>query len=176
MGYERVDCRLRPTSFYYTFCTLNLFHPKKKIESTPTSRYSRYPLAVFFTNDVVQARACCTLIPNPWRSTAGPLSVTDTTIRRYSGCLHHSRLFAPQFVHRLAFLSVSVVPPDEPGRTKNQLNLSLAMALESHAVEVEELGRLFPTIRTWDCFETLLWWCTIGTIPLIPRWQIRVIR
>ena len=68
---------------------------------------------------------------------------------------------------QLAFLSVSVVPLDEhePGRTKNQLNLSLAMALESHAVEVEELGRLFPTIRTLDCFETLLCWCTIGTSP-----------
>ena len=70
-------------------------------------------------------------------------------------------------MRQLAFLSVSVVPLDEhePGRTKNQLNLSLAMALESHAVEVEELGRLFPTIRTLDCFETLLCWCTIGTSP-----------
>ena len=105
-----------------------------------------------------------------------PLGLFPLRIQRFVDIRVVCIIFAPQFVHQLAFLFVSVVPPDEPGRTKNQLNLSLAMALESHAVEVEELGRLFPTIRTWDCFETLLWWCTIGTIPLIPRWQIRVIR
>jgi processing peptidase subunit alpha len=33
------------------------------------------------------------------------------------------------------------VPPDELSRAKNQLKSSLAMALESRSVEVEDLGR-----------------------------------
>lgn len=47
----------------------------------------------------------------------------------------------PHLVHQLALLLYRAVPPDELNRAKNQLKSSLAMALESRAVEVEDLGR-----------------------------------
>ncbi|KAI9455942.1 mitochondrial processing peptidase [Lactarius psammicola] len=47
----------------------------------------------------------------------------------------------PHLVHQLALLLYRAVPPDELSRAKNQLKSSLAMALESRAVEVEDLGR-----------------------------------
>ncbi|KAH9037933.1 mitochondrial processing peptidase [Lactarius hengduanensis] len=47
----------------------------------------------------------------------------------------------PYLVHQFALLLYRAVPPDELSRAKNQLKSSLAMALESRAVEVEDLGR-----------------------------------
>ena len=47
----------------------------------------------------------------------------------------------PHLVHQLALLLYRAVPVDELNRAKNQLKSSLAMALESRAVEVEDLGR-----------------------------------
>ncbi|KAH9957548.1 Metalloenzyme, LuxS/M16 peptidase-like protein [Lactifluus volemus] len=47
----------------------------------------------------------------------------------------------PHLIHQLALLLYRTVPPDELSRAKNQLKSSLAMALESRSVEVEDLGR-----------------------------------
>ncbi|KAI0288161.1 mitochondrial processing peptidase [Multifurca ochricompacta] len=47
----------------------------------------------------------------------------------------------PHLIHQLALLLYRAVPADELSRAKNQLKSSLAMALESRAVEVEDLGR-----------------------------------
>ncbi|KDR85708.1 hypothetical protein GALMADRAFT_109103 [Galerina marginata CBS 339.88] len=47
----------------------------------------------------------------------------------------------PHLVHQLSLLLYSPVPESELQRAKNQLNSSLMMALESRAVEVEDLGR-----------------------------------
>ncbi|KAI0275232.1 mitochondrial processing peptidase [Gloeopeniophorella convolvens] len=47
----------------------------------------------------------------------------------------------PHLIHQLALLLYRNVPADELSRAKNQLKSSLAMALESRAVEVEDLGR-----------------------------------
>ncbi|KAF8971699.1 Metalloenzyme, LuxS/M16 peptidase-like protein [Flammula alnicola] len=47
----------------------------------------------------------------------------------------------PHLVHQLSLLVYSPVPEAELGRARNQLNSSLMMALESRAVEVEDLGR-----------------------------------
>jgi mitochondrial-processing peptidase subunit alpha len=44
-------------------------------------------------------------------------------------------------VHQLSLLVYSPVPQSELSRAKNQLMSSLVMALESRAVEVEDLGR-----------------------------------
>jgi len=47
----------------------------------------------------------------------------------------------PHLIHQLALLLYRAVPQDELSRAKNQLKSSLAMALESRSVEVEDLGR-----------------------------------
>ena len=47
----------------------------------------------------------------------------------------------PHLIHQLALLLYRAVPPEELSRAKNQLKSSLAMALESRSVEVEDLGR-----------------------------------
>ncbi|KAF7302765.1 hypothetical protein HMN09_00911600 [Mycena chlorophos] len=47
----------------------------------------------------------------------------------------------PILVHQLSLLLYQPVPADELQRAKNQLKSSLTMALESRAVEVEDLGR-----------------------------------
>ncbi|KAF8167378.1 mitochondrial processing peptidase [Crassisporium funariophilum] len=47
----------------------------------------------------------------------------------------------PHLVHQLSLMLYSPVPKAELGRAKNQLVSSLMMALESRAVEVEDLGR-----------------------------------
>ncbi|KAI0059445.1 mitochondrial processing peptidase [Artomyces pyxidatus] len=47
----------------------------------------------------------------------------------------------PHLVHQLSLLLYRPVPESELNRAKNQLKSSLAMALESRAVEVEDLGR-----------------------------------
>jgi len=47
----------------------------------------------------------------------------------------------PTIVHQLSLLVHSPVPASELSRAKNQLMSSLVMALESRAVEVEDLGR-----------------------------------
>ena len=47
----------------------------------------------------------------------------------------------PHLIHQLALLLHCPVPPEELNRAKNQLKSSLAMALESCSVEVEDLGR-----------------------------------
>ncbi|KAF7968119.1 hypothetical protein HWV62_20103 [Athelia sp. TMB] len=47
----------------------------------------------------------------------------------------------PHLVHQLSLLLYQAVPKAELSRAKNQLKSSLMMALESRAVEVEDLGR-----------------------------------
>ncbi|KAJ2988425.1 hypothetical protein NUW54_g9120 [Trametes sanguinea] len=47
----------------------------------------------------------------------------------------------PHLAHQLSLLLYSNVPSEELTRAKNQLKSSLMMALESRAVEVEDLGR-----------------------------------
>jgi processing peptidase subunit alpha len=47
----------------------------------------------------------------------------------------------PHLVHQLSLLLYQAVPVPELSRAKNQLKSSLMMALESQAVEVEDLGR-----------------------------------
>jgi processing peptidase subunit alpha len=47
----------------------------------------------------------------------------------------------PHLIHQLSLLLYSLVPAQELQRAKNQLTSSLMMALESRAVEVEDLGR-----------------------------------
>jgi processing peptidase subunit alpha len=47
----------------------------------------------------------------------------------------------PHLVHQLSLLLYTPVPLDELARARNQLKSSLMMALESRAVEVEDLGR-----------------------------------
>ena len=47
----------------------------------------------------------------------------------------------PHLVHQLSLLLYSRIPSDELKRAKNQLTSSLMMALESKAVEIEDLGR-----------------------------------
>ncbi|KDQ63251.1 hypothetical protein JAAARDRAFT_147360 [Jaapia argillacea MUCL 33604] len=47
----------------------------------------------------------------------------------------------PHLVHQLSLLLYQPVPKGELNRAKNQLKSSLVMALESRAVEVEDLGR-----------------------------------
>lgn len=47
----------------------------------------------------------------------------------------------PHLVHQLSLLLYSNIPQAELSRAKNQLKSSLMMALESRAVEVEDLGR-----------------------------------
>lgn len=47
----------------------------------------------------------------------------------------------PHLVHQLSLLLYSNLPQAELSRAKNQLKSSLMMALESRAVEVEDLGR-----------------------------------
>ncbi|CAL1694437.1 unnamed protein product [Somion occarium] len=47
----------------------------------------------------------------------------------------------PHLVHQLSLLLYSPIPKTELERAKNQLKSSLVMALESRAVEVEDLGR-----------------------------------
>jgi len=47
----------------------------------------------------------------------------------------------PHLIHQLSLLLYSPVPLKELDRAKNQLTSSLMMALESRAVEVEDLGR-----------------------------------
>jgi processing peptidase subunit alpha len=60
----------------------------------------------------------------------------------------------PHLVHQLSLLLYTPIPETELSRAKNQLTSSLMMALESRAVEVEDLGRqvginiiLSPTIN-----------------------------
>jgi processing peptidase subunit alpha len=47
----------------------------------------------------------------------------------------------PHLVHQLSLLLYTPIPESELSRAKNQLKSSLMMALESRAVEVEDLGR-----------------------------------
>jgi processing peptidase subunit alpha len=47
----------------------------------------------------------------------------------------------PHLVHQLSLLLYKSVPKDELARARNQLKSSIMMALESRAVEVEDLGR-----------------------------------
>jgi processing peptidase subunit alpha len=47
----------------------------------------------------------------------------------------------PHLVHQLSLLLYSPVPEQELSRARNQLKSSLMMALESQAVQVEDLGR-----------------------------------
>ncbi|KAF9454199.1 hypothetical protein P691DRAFT_656929 [Macrolepiota fuliginosa MF-IS2] len=47
----------------------------------------------------------------------------------------------PHLVHQLSLLLYTAIPSVELNRAKNQLKSSLMMALESRAVEVEDLGR-----------------------------------
>lgn len=47
----------------------------------------------------------------------------------------------PHLIHQLSLLLYTAVPSVELDRAKNQLKSSLIMALESRAVEVEDLGR-----------------------------------
>jgi processing peptidase subunit alpha len=47
----------------------------------------------------------------------------------------------PHLVHQLSLLLYTPIPAAELDRAKNQLKSSLMMALESRAVEVEDLGR-----------------------------------
>lgn len=47
----------------------------------------------------------------------------------------------PHLVHQLSLLLYSPIPSAELQRAKNQLNSGLMMALESRAIEVEDLGR-----------------------------------
>ncbi|KAG5649855.1 hypothetical protein H0H81_001763 [Sphagnurus paluster] len=47
----------------------------------------------------------------------------------------------PHLVHQLSLLLYTPIPVEELNRAKNQLKSSLMMALESRAVEVEDLGR-----------------------------------
>jgi mitochondrial-processing peptidase subunit alpha len=47
----------------------------------------------------------------------------------------------PHLVHQLSLLLYTPIPETELSRAKNQLKSSLMMALESRAVEVEDLGR-----------------------------------
>jgi len=47
----------------------------------------------------------------------------------------------PHLIHQLSLLVYQPVPKAELERAKNQLKSSLMMALESRAVEVEDLGR-----------------------------------
>ena len=47
----------------------------------------------------------------------------------------------PHLIHQLSLLLYKPVPAQELSRAKNQLKSSLMMALESRAVEVEDLGR-----------------------------------
>ncbi|KAJ7109898.1 Metalloenzyme, LuxS/M16 peptidase-like protein [Mycena epipterygia] len=47
----------------------------------------------------------------------------------------------PHLVHQLSLLLYTPIPAEELDRAKNQLKSSLVMALESRAVEVEDLGR-----------------------------------
>ncbi|KAF8640348.1 hypothetical protein AX17_000020 [Amanita inopinata Kibby_2008] len=47
----------------------------------------------------------------------------------------------PHLVHQLSLLLYTPIPQEELSRAKNQLKSSLMMALESRAVEVEDLGR-----------------------------------
>lgn len=51
----------------------------------------------------------------------------------------------PCLVHQLSLLLYSAVPKQELARARNQLKSSLMMALESRAVEVEDLGRQVRT-------------------------------
>lgn len=47
----------------------------------------------------------------------------------------------PHLIHQLSLLLYTPIPNTELQRAKNQLNSSLMMALESRAIEVEDLGR-----------------------------------
>jgi processing peptidase subunit alpha len=55
----------------------------------------------------------------------------------------------PHLVHQLSLLLYSPLATQELNRAKNQLKSSLVMALESRAVEVEDLGRQVRTLF-WD--------------------------
>ena len=66
----------------------------------------------------------------------------------------------PHLVHQLSLLLYSNIPEQELSRAKNQLKSSLMMALESRAVEVEDLGRQvclpFARFRGTTCLTRLL--------------------
>jgi hypothetical protein len=63
----------------------------------------------------------------------------------------------PHLAHQLSLLLYSPIPTVELARARNQLKSSLMMALESRAVEVEDLGRQVrsPTIRRVGLAEHL---------------------
>ena len=88
----------------------------------------------------------------------------------------------PHLVHQLALLLYRAVPPDELNRAKNQLKSSLAMALESRAVEVEDLGRQVsmhsPSNTDRDLISNAAFPSYSSTIAKFhyPKWQIRLIR
>ena len=77
----------------------------------------------------------------------------------------------PHLVHQLSLLLYSNIPQAELGRAKNQLKSSLMMALESRAVEVEDLGRQVsttdsvPATMTDSKFRS---WCMAVRFPC-PR-------
>jgi processing peptidase subunit alpha len=52
----------------------------------------------------------------------------------------------PHLVHQLSLLLYAPTPQAELNRAKNQLKSSMVMALESQAVEVEDLGRQVQAI------------------------------
>jgi processing peptidase subunit alpha len=60
----------------------------------------------------------------------------------------------PHLVHQLSLLLYTPIPEVELKRAKNQLKSSMVMALESQAVEVEDLGRQVqsysPLVSTFD--------------------------
>lgn len=86
----------------------------------------------------------------------------------------------PHLVHQLSLLLHSPIPEAELSRARNQLKSSLVMALESRAVEVEDLGRQvrspFPIpsparARADGPRAHRRSWCTIARSPC-PRCAI----
>jgi mitochondrial-processing peptidase subunit alpha len=72
----------------------------------------------------------------------------------------------PHLVHQLSLLLYQAVPKLELSRAKNQLKSSLMMALESQAVEVEDLGRQV-------CVVIYVAHCHCLTLPLDPRAELQ---
>ncbi len=69
----------------------------------------------------------------------------------------------PHLVHQLSLLLYSNLPQAELSRAKNQLKSSLMMALESRAVEVEDLGRQVNSLAfCMLCGDSC---CSLGSCP-----------
>lgn len=87
----------------------------------------------------------------------------------------------PHLIHQLALLLYRAIPQDELSRAKNQLKSSLAMALESRSVEVEDLGRqvsmrtaLRHVLIDAEGVPHSCWYITARS--LYRRWQTRSMR